>query len=285
MLHKAGLAALISLFALVGAILIAALAFTLAGGKWFIIETPSMGQAAPVGTLVLTTPVRVADLQKGDIISFHPPTEPKATYTHRVYSITNGVVLTKGDNNGRYDPWTLTQKDLIGTSISVLPVIGWIVRSVPYLLAGFAILFVLTRFLKRRWRASIWLTGTSLILTVTVLILKPFTNLILLTTSTGSAHPTATVVSTGILPIKVTAEHGNTVHLVAGQLGQMDVSAILKAEHFYRITSSLDLPIWGWIIFWAFCLTPMLYVFLVGLPPVQEAELIESESENLEVLS
>ncbi len=49
------------------------------GGRWLIVETPSMGRSAPVGTLLWVEPVH--DLHVGDVISFHPPGEPKITYT------------------------------------------------------------------------------------------------------------------------------------------------------------------------------------------------------------
>ncbi len=43
------------------------------GGRWMIVATPSMGQAAPVGTVVFTRPVDITHIALGQVISFHPP--------------------------------------------------------------------------------------------------------------------------------------------------------------------------------------------------------------------
>jgi len=66
-----------------------------------MVTTPSMGPAAPVGTLILTRPVRIGDTRVGDIIAFHPPTEPRETFTHRVVTVDpDGGLRTRGDING-----------------------------------------------------------------------------------------------------------------------------------------------------------------------------------------
>src|SRR4051812_5422095 len=72
---------------LAATIVVVALGFQLSGGRWFIIETPSMGTVAPVGTFVLTEPATMGELAVGDIISFHPPTAPGEVYTHRVVAL------------------------------------------------------------------------------------------------------------------------------------------------------------------------------------------------------
>ncbi|WP_434318962.1 S26 family signal peptidase [Leifsonia sp. P73] len=63
-------------------------AFWSTGWRWFIVESPSMGRTAPVGTLVVTSPVSVSAVHVGDVITFHPPTSPDETYTHRVREVT-----------------------------------------------------------------------------------------------------------------------------------------------------------------------------------------------------
>ena len=100
------------------AVVAVALGFQASGGRWFIVETPSMGQAAPVGTFVLTQPVAVGDLAVGDIVSFHPPTAPGEVYTHRIVSTDGGLVTTQGDINSVSDPWTLSDGDLIGRAFA-----------------------------------------------------------------------------------------------------------------------------------------------------------------------
>ncbi|MCB4209030.1 hypothetical protein H9I38_09600, partial [Arthrobacter sp. UM1] len=77
--------ALFGVTVLVGALL---------GLRAFIMETPSMGTAAPVGSLVLTAPAQVADLKKNDIVSFSQAGATE-THTHRVIAAGKDGVRTK----------------------------------------------------------------------------------------------------------------------------------------------------------------------------------------------
>ncbi len=259
------------LFAL--ALIVSAITFASQGGRWFIIETPSMGQAAPVGTLVFTSPAKIDTIKPGEIISFHPSTEKNAIYTHRVVSNKNGVIVTKGDNNGSNDGWTVQSSNIIGKAGAVLPGWGWLIKGLPYLMVGIFILFLLTRFIKPKFRTTVWLSGISLTISAIVYFLKPFVNIIVVTVTTTANHATALIVSTGLLPIEVKANNNAVLNLVSGQ--QKALTIPLDPKHnFYQLSAMLDLPLWGWIIFWFLCLTPLLYVMIVGLPPTEEKEKI-----------
>ena len=73
-----------------------------------MVTSPSMGAAAPVGTLLLTRPVTAGQVRVGDIIAFHPAIEPRVSFTHRVVEVDPaGGLHTRGDLNGATDPWTL----------------------------------------------------------------------------------------------------------------------------------------------------------------------------------
>lgn len=247
--------------------LIAALVFFAHGGRWFVVTTPSMGTVAPVGTLVLTTPTAVSALQNGDIISFHPPSAPAETYTHRVYKISpEGGVTSKGDINGAVDSWTLHSADLIGRATTVLPGVGWLARGLPILVIGFLLVFLLTRLLRSRpRRASMRIVGVSLVVAVAAYVLRPFTGLVVLQTFVRGGHAGATVVSTGLLPIQVTAEHGNRIELLTGQVGQLSMPRYLE-DGYYRISSALHLDVGGWIVFVLVCCIPLLGTLIFGLP-------------------
>src|SRR5262245_18950348 len=43
------------------------------GGTWEIVSTPSMGRAAPVGTLLWVKPTEIDDIRVGDVVTFHTP--------------------------------------------------------------------------------------------------------------------------------------------------------------------------------------------------------------------
>jgi len=252
--------------ALATAIVLLALVFHAQGGRWFIVETPSMGTVAPVGTLVLTTPVEAADVHVGDIITFHPPTEPKAVYTHRVVSITARGIATRGDINGATDPWSLGQTALIGKATAIVPALGWLIRGLPILLVGTAFVLLATRLIANpSRRVSYRILGFSMLASLTVYVLKPFVGLVVLTTTPTAHGASAQVVSTGLLPISVSAKGGTSVDLVAGQVGT--VSAKTADLGHYSLSSGLHLTLPEWILFAAICAIPLLWTFVVGLPP------------------
>jgi signal peptidase I len=249
-------------------LLIAALLFHLQGGHWFIVKTPSMGTAAPVGTLVLTTPTTATHLQVGDVIAFHPPTTPAETYTHRIVKIgPTGLISTKGDINGATDPWQLTNANLIGQATVLLPGMGWLIRGLPITLLGIVIVFLATARVRNATRKSSYrIAGISLAVSVAAFFLKPFTGVVIETTSVRNGSPTATVVSTGLFPIRVTATHGTHTDLVSGQLGQVHVPASVH-HGFYALTTGLHLSFWGWVALIGACCLPLLWTLIVGLPP------------------
>ncbi|CAN5140777.1 hypothetical protein BH09ACT1_BH09ACT1_27250 [soil metagenome] len=248
------------------AIVAAVMLFQLSGHSYFIVQTPSMGQTAPVGTLVLDTPTTVKKLAVGDIISFHPPTSPKQVYTHRIVAIgSTGGITTRGDINGVDDPWVVTQSDLIGEVTTILPHAGWIIRAIPLLLVGSVFVWFATRLLRSPTRrAAFRISGLSFVVAGTVAILHPFVKVILLTAVADHKGAHATIVSTGMLPVRVTAVDGSSVDLVSGQVGHITAQAAAHAN--YQIGTTLNLPIWGWIIFFAVCSIPLLWTLIVGLP-------------------
>jgi signal peptidase I len=262
----------IAALAIVGMLAAAAIFFA-NGGRWFVVATPSMGTAAPVGTLVLTTPAAVPQLSVGDIISFHPPTAKSETYTHRIAAISaSGLISTKGDINGAPDPWALRPADLIGKASVVIPGLGWLIRAVPLLIIGIAVVWLVTRFVRsRQWRAAFRIVGAALTVSVAALILRPFTGLTVLQTNTTGHHANATVVSTGLLPIRVTAAHAQPLSLVDGQVGTISIPDFV-AHHYYRLDTALNLDFWGWVVLILLCCIPFFAVLIFGLPPRDEHE-------------
>ncbi|MCU1529214.1 MAG: hypothetical protein JWP75_2977 [Frondihabitans sp.] len=253
-------------------VIIAALVFQARGGRWFIVETPSMGRAAPVGTLVLTTPA--THLRVGSVITFHPPTAPREVYTHRIVKITPaGAITTRGDINGATDPWTLGRKDVIGQAASILPGLGWLIKALPILVIGGVVLSLLRRLIRTpSRRVSAVILGGSLLASVTVFLVKPLVGLVVLQNSTLHDRVAATVVSTGLLPIRAQAIGGTRVDLVAGQVGRVSVSGVAKIGH-YHLSSALHLSPLGWIVLGVICAIPLIWTLAVGLPPNPPADI------------
>lgn len=68
-----------------------------AGWRLFTVATPSMGVAAPVGTLVVTQP-DPSGYRVGDVVAFH---RGARIYTHRIIETLDGGArfVTKGDRS------------------------------------------------------------------------------------------------------------------------------------------------------------------------------------------
>ncbi|WP_116416955.1 signal peptidase I [Subtercola boreus] len=249
-----------------GAVLLAALVFFLTGGRWFVVQTPSMGETAPVGTLILTTPTYDSN-EVGDVITFHPPTTPDEVYTHRIISIdADGAISTRGDINGATDPWQLRSSDIIGHASFILPTAGWVVKAIPIVAVGSLLVWALSSmFRSPTTRSALRVAGTSLVVAVAAYILRPLIGIVVLSTTADTTGATATVVSTGILPIRVQAAGGNTADLVTGQVGTLTVPSLLDTSQ-YHLASALNLSLLGWVILLAVCAIPLLWTIIIGLP-------------------
>ena len=180
-----------------------------------------MGTAAPVGTLVLTVPTPAAQLHVGDVISFHPEGRADSTYTHRVVAVlADGNLQVQGDVNGAVDPFPVTQDSLVGEVVGHYRGLGWLVRALPTLLLGVVVLVVGSGwYVPLRWRSSVRVLGSCVLVAVTSLIIRPFVHPVLVAVVTTPDGPRATVASGGLLPTRITGTAGDHVDLHAGEVG------------------------------------------------------------------
>mgnify|MGYP000556427150 FL=1 len=112
----------------------------LAGFRFFTIATPSMGETAPVGTLIITQPQQ--SYNQNDIISFY---RSGSVYTHRLVKINDDhSYTTKGDLNAAEDSLPVANRDVIGKAAVVAPVWGWVWRAAPILLIGWIIVYLIS---------------------------------------------------------------------------------------------------------------------------------------------
>ena len=229
------------------------------GGRWQVVATPSMGTAAPVGTLVLTRPA--ASVEPGDVVTYRPPVaNHPLTVTHRVVAVGPGETFrTRGDVNGAEDPWTVRPADLVGKASFVGPGLGWLVKALPLLVSGALLLWWVTRlWVPRRWGLPLRVLGFSGLIAAATTVLKPFVGVVTLATATDAAGTHITLVSTGLLPIRAAAATGGFLDLVDGQVGVL-TTQVPQGEKGTVITSGVHMPIWLWVVMVAFWLTPMLY--------------------------
>ena len=250
------------------------------GGRWETVESPSMGTWAPVGTLLWVRPVHQGDrLRIGDVISFHPPTAPGQTYTHRITAITaDGHLHTRGDLNATTDPWTLSRSNVSGVVAHRTWYGGWVLKAAPILVVGFVLVWLLTRyFCRRAWRLPARIMGAAFVVSLAVYVVKPLfgARLISLTTSGGDAH--AAVVGTGILPVALTGNDGSRVVVRPGQLGQLTVTRP-DDRQLYSIHVSPHMPWWLIVLACVVVLLPALWTALVGLPPAANDDQLSPSS-------
>ena len=251
-------------------LLVAGAAVALGGGmRWFVVETPSMGTAAPVGALVITAPD--AQPTPGTVIAFTPPGTPRV-YTHRVLAVeADGDLRTKGDVNASPDPWTVAPTAVLGHAVAILPGAGYLVRGLPGLIAGGMLVWAGTLLIRRRdQRAAARVIGVHLVATVVVLWLHPFVRVVLLATETAADGVRASMVSTGLLPVRLVDSAGTVLaQLSAGHPEVVSLPASASARGHVLAVPDLGPVAQGALI--AVALLPALIVFLVGLPRRDEA--------------
>ncbi|GAB2935048.1 hypothetical protein GCM10027047_34380 [Rhodococcus aerolatus] len=251
-------------------LVVAAAGFYLTGGRWLSVSTPSMGEAAPVGTLVLTRPTTLAELRVGDVISYHPEPEPGVTYTHRVVERTAEGVRTQGDINGAVDPWTVHDADLVGKVTARLWGVGWLTRALPFWLLGGVALWALTRWLAPGWlRGPARLLGAALLVLGAAAMLRPFAAAVQLTTTSDDGVTNVSMVSTGMLPIRLAVSNADAtpLDLRAGQTGVLSITG-QPPEGRADIGLGLHMPVGWWVVVVLIWLSPTLWVLLGGLRPV-----------------
>lgn len=95
----------------VAALVFLGIAPRLLGYQTTTMLTGSMAPMINPGDVVVTTPVPVADIQVGDVITYNIPVEDKRNVTHRVAEIVTDsegrmAVRTMGDANPGKDYWT-----------------------------------------------------------------------------------------------------------------------------------------------------------------------------------
>ncbi len=177
-------------------------------------------------------------------------------YTHRIRSIGPDGIRTRGDINGAEDPWTLHGRDLIGRVAVVLPGVGWLVRSLPVLIGGLALVWLLSGAVRTPHRRfALRLIGVPLVVSAVLLWLKPFINTAVLLTDSQHGRTMARIVSTGLLPVEVSEQGGARIRLSSGQVGDLWLAKSDLQGHFW-MSSALALPAWGWGVVGLLCAVP-----------------------------
>ncbi len=255
------------------ALCVLAFAWRAEGGRWFVVRTPSMGRAAPVGTLLLTTPASIADVHVGELITFHAP-GTGMVFSHRVVQKTAAGLRTRGDINPVEDPWVLTRSDLIGRVAHRVWGLGWVLRGMPLLLLCIGLVWLVTAFVADGWRSPLRLVGVTLSVSYVAYMLHPWVDIERIGAGPAGHGLTVRAVSTGVLPIRASAVHGGGhVRLLDGQVGAIAVRHVAHGGA-YDVAASPSLSLWWWVLTVFVCLLPLLFALVVGFgpaPPATEA--------------
>jgi len=118
---------------------------TLLGCRFEAIRSGSMSPALDTGSLVITRPVNPYSIDIGDVIAYHPPTNPDILVVHRVAGIDNGSPLsfrTKGDANNSLDSYMVPAESILGQVSFHVPWIGYLVGFAKSSL-GFVVLLAI----------------------------------------------------------------------------------------------------------------------------------------------
>lgn len=246
----AGLAVLIGVFGLF---------WRVTGGHWEVVATPSMGRTAPVGSLVFTRPAQITDVRIGEVVSYRPPGQRAETITHRVVRIgEDGALHTRGDINAAEDPWPVGNDNLVGRVVSIWWGLGWLLRALPLLIVGGLVLWWATKlWVSPGWRGPLRVFGSSVLISVVAIVLKPFVGMVLLSTTADDAGTHATLVSTGLLPIRISAGTGGSLDLVDGQVGVL-TTQLPDGASGAKLAAGVHLSVLGWIIMIGLWLIPLL---------------------------
>jgi signal peptidase I len=124
------------------------------------VTSGSMRPAVSPGDMAITQAVPISSLRVGDAIVFFPPNSAQAVL-HRITSLDNGAIRTRGDANSVDDPWQVT---LTGATayrmVAVVPFLAWLTELqrpallLAGLLLGLAILLELRKEVKTRGKKS-----------------------------------------------------------------------------------------------------------------------------------
>jgi len=275
---------LITISALAVVFVLSSAIFYLLGGRFFIIQTPSMATYAPVGTLVLSKPVQYSELNTHDMILFHPNGQKEA-YFHRVVKVTPQGLNTKGDLNGSVDPWFVQSSDVVGTELIHVKHLGFLLRVLPFLLVGGLAGFLLTRrYVPKLYRFPAQVALGSLLISISVFFSRPFFNAVLISqTVDKDKKGFIGFVNTGIFGLEGTAVKGSSAASFPGQLATVS-SYYHDKKGYYEVTFAPNLHMYDWVLLITAVLLPAVlcigHALWVRKHYVEEVE-EESKSDEL----
>ncbi|MBO9521276.1 MAG: hypothetical protein J7518_07040 [Nocardioidaceae bacterium] len=225
----------------------------LSGGRWVRVETASMGTQAPVGTLLWVKPVAFDSLRPGDLVTFRAH---GARYTHLVKTVHADGTLTTQGRISAPDPWRVGRGDVIGKVVLVWPGAGWVVLAAPVLLGGWLLVWLLVRRLRDPdWRMPAAVVGSAAVLALALVAYRPLTRADQLSFVSEHGAARATYVSTGLVPLRLSATGADPVRLRDGEVGSV---LARERDGRYAVAVRPDIPFGWWAGLVAVCFLPVI---------------------------
>lgn len=95
------------------------------GYRVYVIHTGSMIPTYHLGDVVIDKPA--GQLHRGEVITFRHSATSNVIVTHRINSIVDGNIRTKGDANPTPDAWSITSAQVKGVVAASAPRLGYVV--------------------------------------------------------------------------------------------------------------------------------------------------------------
>jgi len=108
------------------------------GFDLYLVRSQSMEPTINMGDLIITGPTD-GNVEAGQIVTFNLNGD---LVTHRIYSVDETAIHTKGDNVEDIDPWTIRSADVVGSYIFKIPYVGWVTRFVQTKIGWFITIII-----------------------------------------------------------------------------------------------------------------------------------------------
>jgi signal peptidase I len=259
---------------LLAAFVIALLGLWFAGFRFYVVSSPSMSTAAPVGTLVVTHAAE--EYSTGDIVTYN---RGDRSYTHRVIGTDiHDDYITKGDLNRAQDAAPVKASDIVGKAVFVGHYLGWVWRGLPLLLLGLLLIYLISCVKKWRdkWRWHIRIVGWPLVISIVTFIVNPWMHAELLTYTASKGGVDMHVVNTGVFPMKL----DETIRIAPGEDAIVHVTDVDEFGR-YKLVPKASIGWLGVALGMIWCLWPLFVGIFAKLPvTLTDEEYVEEEEEN-----
>jgi len=111
------------------------------GIRYYSVQSDSMTPAIKTGDLVIDKPVIISGIKRGDIVSYASLSNHHLVVSHRVLSINNQRLITKGDNLFSADP-PVDFSAVQGRVFKVIPRAGYLLDSLKNPLGLFILVYI-----------------------------------------------------------------------------------------------------------------------------------------------